>query len=221
MTLRAVAPLVLPFLLFSIFLAAEGLFPAWHYLIYPFKSLATAAIILLFWRELPTLRPSRPLLSALLGLVGVVLWVGLDPVLVHRTRPATGLNPFLLYPGGLAWTLFALRLAGMALVVPVMEELFWRGFLMRWLIKEDFTSVPLGTYTPVSFFVTTACFASVHGAQWPLAAIVGLLYGAWFIFTRRLGDIILTHGVTNLLLGLYALVSGDWHFLALAPPSGH
>ena len=221
MTFRAAAPFVLPFLVFSVFLVIEGFFPAQHYLLYPAKSLATAAVILFFCRELPSLRPSGPFSSTLLGLIGVVFWVALDPVLVHRSGIPTGFNPFLLYPAGLAWTLFAFRLAGMTLVVPIMEELFWRGFLMRWLIKEDFTSIPLGTYQPISFLVTTAFFASVHGAQWPLAVIVGLFYGAWFIFTKKLGDIMLAHGVTNLLLGLYALVSGDWHFLATAPTSGH
>lgn len=98
-----------------------------------------------------------------------------------------------------------------------MEELFWRGFLMRWLIKEDFTAVPIGAYQPFSFWVTTAFFAAVHGPEWPLAVVVGLLYGAWFVRTKNLGNIMVAHGVTNLLLAIYCLISGDWHFLCTAP----
>ncbi len=119
--------------------------------------------------------------------------------------------------------LFAFRLAGITICVPIMEELFWRGFLMRWLIQEDFTSVPLGAYQPFSFWVTTACFAMVHGSEWLLAVGVGILYGAWFIRTKSLGSVMLAHGSTNLLLALYCLITNDWHFLCIRaqnPTSG-
>jgi CAAX prenyl protease-like protein len=217
---RGALPYVLPFALFSVFLAAEGAFPDSHYLVYPFKTLAVAAVIAWFWKELPGLRPSAPLASVALGVIAIALWIGLDPWLVHYAPPLLGRNPFVLYPAGWAWFLFAWRLLGIAFVVPVMEELFWRGFLMRWLIEDDFTRVPFGTYRPVSFLVTTAFFALVHGAEWPLALIVGVLYGLWFLRTKTLGDIMLAHGVTNLLLALYCLVTGDWHFLSIIAPPG-
>lgn len=194
--------------------------PAQHYLIYPVKTVAVGAVILWFWKSLPSLRPSAPLTSVIVGILGVVLWVGLDPFLVHYEQPPIGRNPFQLYPPTEAWTLFAIRVLGIALVVPITEELFWRGFLMRWLIKEDFTSVPLGTYQPVSFFVTTAFFAGEHGPEWPLGVVVGLLYGFWFVRTKSLGSVMLAHGVTNLLMALYCLVENDWHFLSIVTP-GH
>jgi CAAX prenyl protease-like protein len=164
------------------------------------------------------LTPAAPFLSIWVGIVGVVLWVGLDPVLVRYDQPLIGRNPFQLYPASEAWVLFGFRLAGISLCVPVMEELFWRGFLMRWLIKEDFTSVPLGTYQPLSFWATTACFATVHGAEWPLAVVVGLIYGIWFVRTKSLGNVMMAHGVTNLLLALYCLITNDWHFLSIVSP---
>jgi CAAX prenyl protease-like protein len=89
---------------------------------------------------------------------------------------------------------------------------------MRWLIKEDFLSVPLGTYSAFSFLGTTACFASVHGSEWPLAVVVGMIYGAWFVRTRSLGSIMVAHGTTNFFLALYCLASGDWHFLSPVHP---
>ncbi len=213
-----VVPFVAPFLLYMLILSGEGWFPDQHYLIYPIKSLLVGAVIVGFWRVLPSLKPSAPVLSVLVGIVGVVLWVGLDPWLVKYEQPLVGRNPFLLYPAGEAWVLFGLRVLGISIVVPIMEELFWRGFLMRWLIKEDFTTVPLGTYQHLSFWVTTACFASVHGEEWALAVIVGVLYGAWFVRTKSLGNIMVAHGVTNLLLAFYCLIKNDWHFLSIIAP---
>ena len=212
------APFVAPFFLFAIFLVVQDYFPDRHYLLYPVITVLVAAVLAWYWRSLPSLTSTAPMLSVAVGIAGVVLWVGLDPLLVHYDQPLIGRNPFQLYPAGEAWALFGFRLAGIALCVPVMEELFWRGFLMRWLIKEDFTSVPLGTYRPLSFGITTACFAAVHGPEWPLGVAVGILYGVWFVRTKSLGNIMLAHGVTNLLLALYCLISNDWHFLSIIDP---
>jgi len=147
--------------------------------------------------------------------VGAVGWT--SGAVKMDSQHAPGLDPFTLYPAAGAWALFACRAAGIALMVPVMEELFWRGFLMRWLIRDDFTTVPLGTYQPLSFWVTTFFFASVHGVEWPQGLVVGVIYGAWFVRTKSLGSIMLAHGVTNLLLAFYCLATGQWHFLATLP----
>ncbi|MCE0483255.1 MAG: CAAX prenyl protease-related protein [Methylacidiphilales bacterium] len=210
-------PLIAPFLLFMAILEIESWLPNQHYIIYVFKTLAVGGIILWFWRSLPSMVPTDPLASILVGIVAVVLWIGLDPCLVHYQQPLIGRDPFQMYPPAEAWMLYFFRMIGFVLCVPIMEELFWRAFLMRWLIRDDFTSVPMGTYHHLSFCLTTAFFASVHGAEWPLAVIVGILYGAWFVRTKSLGNIILTHGVTNLLLGLWCLWRNDWHFLAIVP----
>ncbi len=243
----AVWPLVAPFVVFMLCLSAESYVPEQHYMTYPVKILAVVLVLAWFWRQLPPLAPRAVALSVIVGVVGVVLWVGLDPWAMKldgwcerswnsamssmgwtswktdvADAPPPGRDPFALYSAAVAWPLFAIRLAGISLVVPVMEELFWRAFLMRWLMKEDFTSVPIGAYQPASFWITTLLFAAVHGSEWPQALIVGVLYGAWFVRTKTLGDIILAHGVTNFLLALYCLFSGDWHFLSAAPSSeGH
>lgn len=211
-------PFVAPFFLFMAFLSLESYFPDQHYALYPIKTVFVVAALIYYWHALPTLIPAAPMLSIGVGIAGVVLWIGLDPILVHYDQPLIGRNPFQLYPTNEAWLLFGFRLGGIAVCVPIMEELFWRGFLMRWLIKEDFTSVPMGTYRPMSFWITTACFAAVHGTEWPLAVVVGVLYGTWFVRTKKLGDIMLAHGVTNLLLALYCLITNDWHFLSIVAP---
>jgi hypothetical protein len=219
MTKSQALPFIAPFFLFMLLLSAVSYFPDQHYTLYPIRTIAVLAVLVWYWRSLPPLTPAAPMASLLVGVIGVVLWIGLDPILVHYDQPLIGRNPFQLYPAGEAWALFGIRLLGITFIVPVMEELFWRGFLMRWLIKDDFTSVPLGTYQPLSFWITTACFAAVHGSEWPLGVIVGLLYGAWFVRTKSLGSVMLAHGVTNLLLALYCLIAHDWHFLSIVAPS--
>jgi len=223
------APYVAPFFVFMLFLiSVNGFFPDQHFILYPIKISLVIGALAWYWRVLPSLTPTAPLASVTIGIVGVIAWIGLDPwalkldALIETAYncgvsalhlPAwqvditgaapKGRNPFLLYPPEIAWVLFAIRVAGISLCVPVMEELFWRGFLMRWLISEDFTRVPLGTYVPFSFWVTTAFFAMAHGAEWPLAVIVGMLYGFWFVKTKALGNIMLAHGTTNFLLAFY------------------
>ena len=238
----SIAPFVAPFVVFMLFLGiVDARLPDEHYLLYPLKIMLVAGVIAWFWRALPSLKPEAPLASVAVGILGVMFWVGMEPLSMWlgevftgawnaavgaigwtswQTAPASlhpaGLDPFALYPAAQAWALYGCRVAGIALVVPVMEELFWRGFLMRWLIREDFIAVPLGTYQTFSFWVTTLLFASVHGMEWPQGVVVGVIYGAWFVRTKSLGSIMLAHGVTNLLLAFYCLASGEWHFLATA-----
>ena len=227
-----------------ILLEVESYFPDQHYLFYPVKAITVAMALIYYWNALPALKPVAPFVSIAVGVVGVVIWVGLDPsaikfntlleagynrlagavglaywqVAVDGTTPA-GRNPFQLYPTGEAWVLFVIRVLGISICVPIMEELFWRGFLMRWLIRDDFTSVPLGQYQPFSFLGTTILFALEHGSEWLLGLVVGAIYGVWFIRTKSLGSVMLAHGVTNLLLALYCFASNDWHFLSALSPS--
>ena len=68
-----------------------------------------------------------------------------------------------------------------ALLVPILEELFWRGWLMRWLINPDFEKVKLGTYSLSAVLITAALFASEHGPFWEVGLITGLIWGLWMV----------------------------------------
>lgn len=104
-----------------------------------------------------------------------------------------------------------IKLLGSSLVIPVVEELFFRSFLMRYLIKNDFLSVPLGSYTPFSFWFTAIAFAAMHPSwQWGAALIAGAAYGLYLIKTKNLIGCIIAHGATNLGIGLYILMTDHW-----------
>jgi CAAX prenyl protease-like protein len=111
------------------------------------------------------------------------------------------------------WAFVAIRAIGLIAVVPLVEELFLRGFLMRYVINEDFWNVPFGMLT---FSAAAACLlyaAASHPAECVAAA-------GWFAVvtgiaaaTRRPIDTILAHAATNLALGAYVLLTANWWLL--------
>ena len=105
-----------------------------------------------------------------------------------------------------------IRVLESSLLIPILEELFWRGWLMRWLIRPDFERVPLGQYAPRAFWIVALLFASEHGAYWEVGLIAGIVYNAWIVRTRNLADCILAHGVTNAMLAAYVLLFDKWQY---------
>ncbi len=112
----------------------------------------------------------------------------------------------------LSWPVLALRMIRAVLIVPIVEELFWRAWLMRWLIDNDFEKVPLGKYAPQSFWLVAILFASEHGSYWDVGLLAGIVYNWWMVRTRSLGDLILAHAVTNFILSVYVIAFGKWEY---------
>jgi hypothetical protein len=191
---------------------------AWIY------TLKIVAVLGLWWRY----RRAYPAVSTVgmgtalwAGVAGFLLWIGLAIPRLEATLfeylPAwlvtaerVALDPFEGFSStASAWGFVAIRFTGLALVVPLIEEVFWRGFLIRYLVKDDFESVPLGQYTLFSFVVVTLLFAAVH-----VELVAALAWGAGINVllyrTRNLWACILAHAVTNALLGVYILVTGSW-----------
>jgi CAAX prenyl protease-like protein len=109
------------------------------------------------------------------------------------------------------WGFMGARLLGLVLVVPLIEELFWRSFLMRWLIDNDFWKVPIGKVTPMAAAVTSVLFALAH-PEWLPAVLTGALW-AWLLWwTKSLSACAVSHATANLALGLYVIVTHDWKF---------
>jgi CAAX prenyl protease-like protein len=166
---------------------------------------------------LRTLRVERWMSSTLLGLAVCALWVAPD-LLVPGWRahwlfqnPITGSLRTSIDPGQLADPLVVtLRIARAALIVPIVEELFWRGWLPRWIIDKEFQGVPLGTYTRAAFILTAVLFASEHGPYWEVGLACGIIYNWWMWRTKSLGDLVLVHAVTNGALSAFVLVTKRW-----------
>jgi uncharacterized protein len=181
--------------------------------------IAVTAILLLFSRKAISLRISSPVTSVLFGILIFLIWVGPDLLwpayrqhwLFHNNLMGQAQSSL---PENLRSDLFFLifRVAGTALLVPVVEELFWRGWLMRYLINADFEKIRLGAYTALSFWATAALFASEHGSYWEVGLLAGIGFNYWMIRTRSLGDCILAHAVTNACLAAYVIGGEKWQY---------
>lgn len=154
-----------------------------------------------------------------MGLVVFAIWIGPDRIFpgYHShwlfTNAVTGSVAATLPESGRAdVAVLVLRTLRAALFVPIAEELFWRGWLMRWLISPHFKEVPLGAWSARAFWIVAVLFASEHGPLWDVGLAAGILYNWWMLRTRSLGDLILAHGITNLCLSAYVVFAGRWEY---------
>jgi hypothetical protein len=111
----------------------------------------------------------------------------------------------------LAWLIIVTRMAGSTLIVPPLEEVFYRSFLYRYIAKPDFLSVPLNQFLPLPFLATAAVFGFSHN-EWLAGILCGAAYQGLVIRKNRLGDAMTAHAITNFLLGLWVVWRGAWHF---------
>ncbi|GAB5404020.1 MAG: hypothetical protein Aurels2KO_22510 [Aureliella sp.] len=156
------------------------------------------------------------------GVVGIILWIVLcDLNLEERIaaylpeflRPAerVSYNPLENFQTDAGkWAFIAFRFFGIAAVVPVAEELFWRGFLLRWIIDPDWEKVPLGKFTLGSCAIVTFLFTSAH-PEWFAAAVYCLIINGLLYWRRDLWQCIVAHAVSNALLAAYVLQYKQWH----------
>ncbi|HEY0368283.1 MAG TPA: CAAX prenyl protease-related protein [Chthoniobacterales bacterium] len=181
--------------------------------IYPAQTVACAAVLLWFRREYELKRIAQFWFVLVVGIVICVLWI--SPQAFFAAAPRTdGFNPDVFAANQPAyWSTIILRFARLVVVVPFVEEVFWRGFLLRYFIDERFDRVPFGTFSWLSFVVVALGFALAHSrADWIAAAITGAAYNFVAYRTKSLGSCVLVHAITNLLLGLWIMQTKQWGF---------
>ncbi len=188
-------------------------------------------IALAIWR--PWRHYAAPVRRNILPAIAVggavfVLWIGPETGLMQRLAPglSTLYQKWLVLPFGelrepltiqpyapatCGWPLTLVRLGGSALVIAVIEEFFWRGFLYRWIQNLDFLDIDPAKVHWLAFLGVSAAFAALH-IEVAAAFITGLAYGWLYIRTRDIWAPTIAHITTNLLLGVYVLATGHHHF---------
>ncbi|MEM7603675.1 MAG: CPBP family glutamic-type intramembrane protease, partial [Verrucomicrobiota bacterium] len=199
---------------------------------YPLQAIVCLALVLWWRKAYPKWSSKGMALGVTMGIAGIALWL-VPPVIHHVTGLGSkeflpwlsylgfqprleGFDPFAL--GGEAspavvWLIVAMRFLRLVVAVSLVEEIFWRGFLMRWLIpaKEGWQNLPIGTNDRQAFWFTSIAFALVHaGPDFFVALLFGALAGWVTVKTRNLWAVVIMHATANLILGLFIMATKWW-----------
>ncbi|MBU1196588.1 MAG: CPBP family intramembrane metalloprotease [Proteobacteria bacterium] len=155
------------------------------------------------------------------GLAGLAIWCVL-------------LAPFIDIAGE-PWdfSAFILRLIAASLIVPVFEEVFIRGYVLRAALQWDqnrkntqissplgqmldhdtIADVPPGAWSVMAIVISTLAFTAGHlPSEWPASVAYSVLMSILWIMRKDLLSCMVAHGITNLALGIYVYFSGNWGF---------
>ncbi len=216
---------VAPFVIFLLLTFGQGQFgPASAYWFYLAKTLVGVWLI---WEMRPFISEMRWTFSweaVAVGIVVFAVWIGISGEWTTQNslwvklgishppkNPTQVWNPFEHFGPMAAWFFVAVRILGSALVVPPIEEAFYRSFLYRYIASQDFMAVPLGKFLQVSFFGTAAIFGFSHN-EWAAGIFCGMAY-QWLVLRKKhLGDAMTAHAITNFLLGAWVVWKHAWNF---------
>ena len=206
---------ILPFGVFIGFLAVGRFVPLGQ----PLRFFAVLVILVIFSRGLLPHRPSRFFSSVLLGIAVFFVWIGPDVLIPGYHNTILFSNALVGRPEGatipadkINLLFLVFRVLGSVVTVPIIEELFWRGWMMRWIAAKDFTRIPVGTYNAEAFWIVDVLFASEHGSFWDVGLLTGVIYNWWAIRTKNLTDCVVAHAVTNACLAIYVIGWGQWQY---------
>lgn len=211
----------MPFVVFVVITAAGGMIGGdYKFWLYALKVLVGAWLI---WEMRSFVREMRWTCSwqaIVVGILVFVAWVGLDPFypknhLLFKDTEDSIWNPFERFgaDSSVAWALIVIRIFGMTIIVPPLEEAFYRSLVYRYIIKYDFTKVALTHFDGVAFVLVSLLFGFAH-FQWLPGIFCAMAY-QWLVIRRgHLGDAMTAHAITNFLLGVYVVYQGGeaWKF---------
>jgi len=226
---------VAPFLVFVGLTSCQGAFgEASRYWFYLIKTFAGAGMVWAIWPRISEMRWRASWDAILVGVVVFLIWVGLDgrypsadsmfkTILCPLLKPlgfekwcsvsakAVPWNPHAQFGFALAWVFAIVRLLGSVVVVPPLEEVFYRSFLYRFIARQDFQAMPLNQFRLGPFLIAAAIFGFSH-YEWLPGILCGMLYHGLVLRHNRLGEAMTAHAVTNFLLGLWVISRSAWHF---------
>lgn len=209
----------LPMAAFLAFTWAADQWPPSYPWAYGVKTIITVLLLWRFrshytkisWRYWP--------LGIVVGVIGVFQWVGMESFLLSHWPHYPRMAHDVFIPSQhfshawQVWLFIAIRWAGASLIVPVMEELFWRDFLWRTLLApNNFKLAAVGEWNLSVFLGVAVAFGAGVHIEWMTAIVWGLMIGLLLVRTKSLGACIVAHALTNFLLGAYVLYSGQWNF---------
>lgn len=142
------------------------------------------------------------------GAIVFAMWITLDRI--NRLSPAAESAAFAhaSFAARCVWIVF--RLLGAIVTVPIAEELAFRGFLLRRLANANFETVPCTKFPWMPFLVSSLAFGLLHGERWIEGTIAGMIYALTMLRRGRIADAMAAHALTNALLGVWVMVTGNY-----------
>lgn len=215
-------PRVVPFAIYILLLVLGDLLaPLFSHLgvsskwLYVFRIVVVITALIYFIRSYIELTKRPPLqdflYAAVAGLIVFVVWIFPYPAWLVVGGNAVVINPILGLSNIEAMLWVSTRIVGAALVVPIMEELFWRSYMMRRYDSQNFLSVHPETISTFAYIGSACLFALEHKLL--LAGLfAGLVYGQLYKTYKNLWIPIFAHAVTNGVLGVWVMLTGNWQY---------
>jgi CAAX prenyl protease-like protein len=209
---------ILPMGIFLAITWSHGQWPAYYPLEYAVKTILTAITLIILWPRYTKIKWNHLLPGFACGVIGTVQWIAMQLYLQRHFaffRESTdAFNPLTYFHNRSMMIAFiAVRMIGAVLVVPFMEERFWRDYLWRQIIApNDFKLATIGEWSAGALIIVSVIFATVHGNWWLTAIVWGLMIGLLLVCTKSLGACIVCHATCNLLLGIWVLTCHRWSF---------
>jgi exosortase E/protease (VPEID-CTERM system) len=206
---RATAAYLVPFLAILAASFVSKAASAYFEWLYPLRFVAAAIAIWQFRSEYKKLNWRFGWMAPTVGAGIFIVWIA--PEWWTHQHPASSLGTALaaLSPAARAtWIIF--RVAAATITVPIAEELAFRGYIARRVMNRNFETVPFNSLSLFSVGLSSVAFGVMHGHQWMLGIVAGLAYAGVLKWRGRIGDAIVAHATSNLLLAAWVLLRGDW-----------
>jgi CAAX prenyl protease-like protein len=205
---------VVPFVVFCLLTFFQGKFGAasayWFYLA---KTFIGVWLIFEMRPHVSEMRWAFSWEAIVIGIAIFGIWVGLDGHYPKFVKSGSTGNPAEAFSPNSPLPMFfnIVHILGMTLVVPPLEEVFYRSFFYRYIASPNFLAVPLNRFIPLPFVLTVAFFGLSH-PEWLPGLICAAAFQWLVIRKNRIGDAMTAHAITNFLLGIYIVMYGKWYF---------
>ena len=179
--------------------------------LYPVRVIAAMWMLWVFRKSYSGLDWTLSWRAIAIGCLTFAIWIALAPARPPGDRWPAALQsvPF---HWAAAW--LVLRVVGYTITVPLVEELAFRGYLTRRLMRVDFERLPVGMFSWWSFAVSSLLFGALHGGLWLAGTIAGMTFALALYQRRALGDAVVAHATTNGLIAMYVFATGHWSIWA-------
>jgi len=202
-----VTPYVLPLMVLIAASLLTGLFAEAVDMLYPVRVVVAVVCLL-------ALRTSYKGLIVRLNMSNVVVGLAVYGLWVATVPPASDSGDFLYgsllemkAPARVVW--IVMRVFGSTLIVPIVEELAFRGYLLRRLTARNFEAVSYANVAWLPLVGSSLVFGSLHG-HLLAGTIAGLLFGLVQARGGRIGDAIAAHAIANGLIAMQVLFLSHW-----------